>query len=79
MAFGDSGKQRRLARLFHHSDGRAVILPIDDGLISGPGRPALRFYRHSSASSDQTRQTGYCCSLACSPGIGLRSVRWQRS
>ena len=37
MAFGDSGKQRRLARLFHHSDGRAVILPIDDGLISGPG------------------------------------------
>ena len=36
MAFADSGKQRRLARLFHHSDGRAVILPIDDGLISGP-------------------------------------------
>lgn len=37
MAFADSGKQRRLARLFRHSDGRAVILPIDDGLISGPG------------------------------------------
>ena len=37
MAFGDSGKQRRLSRLFRHSDGRAVILPIDDGLISGPG------------------------------------------
>ena len=36
MAFADSGKQRRLARLFRHSDGRAVILPIDDGLISGP-------------------------------------------
>ena len=37
MAFADSGKQRRLARLFRHSDGRAVILAIDDGLISGPG------------------------------------------
>ena len=36
MAFAHSGKQRRLARLFRHSDGRAVILPIDDGLISGP-------------------------------------------
>ena len=36
MAFANSGKQRRLARLFRHSDGRAVILPIDDGLISGP-------------------------------------------
>ena len=36
MAFADSGKQRRLARLFRHNDGRAVILPIDDGLISGP-------------------------------------------
>ena len=36
MAFADSGKQRRLARLFGQSDGRAVILPIDDGLISGP-------------------------------------------
>ena len=36
MAFADSGKQRRLARLFRHSDGRAVILAIDDGLISGP-------------------------------------------
>ena len=37
MAFADSGKQRRLARLFRHSDERAVILSIDDGLISGPG------------------------------------------
>ena len=37
MAFEDSGKQRRLSRLFRHSDGRPVILPIDDGLISGPG------------------------------------------
>ena len=37
MAFAESGKQRRLARLFRHSDGRAVILPIDEGLISGPG------------------------------------------
>ena len=36
MAFAASGKQRRLARLFRHSDGRAVILPIDEGLISGP-------------------------------------------
>ena len=36
MAFADSGKRRRLARLFRHSDGRAVILPIDEGLISGP-------------------------------------------
>ena len=36
MTFADSGKQRRLARLFCHRDGRAVILPIDDGLISGP-------------------------------------------
>ena len=36
MAFADSGKQRRLARLFRHSDGRAVILPVDDGLIAGP-------------------------------------------
>ena len=36
MAFADSGKQRRLARLFCHRDGRAVILPIDEGLISGP-------------------------------------------
>ena len=36
MALVASGKQRRLARLFRHSDGRAVILPIDDGLISGP-------------------------------------------
>ena len=38
MAFAHSGKQRRLARLFRHRDGRAVILPIDAGLISGPGR-----------------------------------------
>ena len=37
MAFTNSGKQRRLARLFRHNDRRAVILPIDDGLISGPG------------------------------------------
>ena len=37
MTFANSGKQRRLARLFRHSDGRAVILPIDEGLISGPG------------------------------------------
>ena len=37
MAFANSGKQRRLARLFRHSDGRAVILAVDDGLISGPG------------------------------------------
>lgn len=37
MSFANSGKQRRLARLFCHSDGRAVILPIDEGLISGPG------------------------------------------
>lgn len=37
MAFTNSGKQRRLARLFSHNDRRAVILPIDDGLISGPG------------------------------------------
>ena len=37
MTFADSGKRRRLARLFRHSDGRAVILSIDDGLISGPG------------------------------------------
>lgn len=36
MAFAHSGKQRRLARLFRHDDGRAVILPIDDALISGP-------------------------------------------
>ena len=36
MTFADSGKKRRLARLFHHSDGRTLILPIDDGLISGP-------------------------------------------
>ena len=36
MAFADSGKRRRLARLFSHSDGHAVILSIDDGLISGP-------------------------------------------
>lgn len=26
-----------MARLFRHSDGRTVILPIDEGLISGPG------------------------------------------
>lgn len=37
MVFADSGKRRRLARLFSHGDGRAVILSIDDGLISGPG------------------------------------------
>ena len=36
MPFAHSGKQRRLARLFRHNDGRAVILPVDDGLISGP-------------------------------------------
>ena len=36
MAFADSGKRRRLTRLFRHPDGRAVVLPIDDGLISGP-------------------------------------------
>ena len=36
MSFSASGKQRRLARLFRHNDGRVVILPIDDGLISGP-------------------------------------------
>ena len=36
MAFANSGKQRRLARLFRHSDGRAVILPIDAGLTAGP-------------------------------------------
>ena len=39
MAFAVSGKQRRLARLFRHADGRTVILPIDDGLISGPCGP----------------------------------------
>ena len=38
MAFAASGKQRRLARLFRHPDGRTVILPIDDGLIAGPSR-----------------------------------------
>ena len=36
MTFANSGKQRRLDRLFRHSDGRTVILPIDEGLISGP-------------------------------------------
>ena len=36
MAFSESGKGRRMARLFRHADGRAVILPIDEGVISGP-------------------------------------------
>ena len=36
MPFTHSGTQRRLARLFRHDDDRALILPIDDGLISGP-------------------------------------------
>ena len=36
MTFADSGKQRRLTRLFPHPDGRAVVLPIDDGFIAGP-------------------------------------------
>lgn len=36
MTFSASGKQRRLRRLFRHNDGRALVLPIDDGLISGP-------------------------------------------
>lgn len=38
MPFAYSGKQRRLARFFRHNDGRALLLPIDDGLISGPRR-----------------------------------------
>ena len=36
MTFAHSGKQRRLTRLFRHPDGRAVVLPIDDGFIAGP-------------------------------------------
>ena len=36
MTFSQSGKLRRLPRLFRHDDGRTLILPIDDGLISGP-------------------------------------------
>jgi fructose-bisphosphate aldolase / 2-amino-3,7-dideoxy-D-threo-hept-6-ulosonate synthase len=31
-----SGKKRRLARLFRHADGRAVLTPIDHGLWYGP-------------------------------------------
>ena len=41
MTFASSGKQRRLASLFRHDDGRAVILPIDNGLISGPSGSLL--------------------------------------
>ena len=36
MTFAGSGKTRRLRRLFRSADARSVILPIDDGLISGP-------------------------------------------
>lgn len=36
MSFSASGKQRRLSRLFRHADQRALVLPVDEGLISGP-------------------------------------------
>lgn len=38
MSFSASGKQRRLSRLFRHTDQRAVVLPVDESLISGPPR-----------------------------------------
>ena len=45
MSFAESGKKRRLARLFRHTDGRTLILPIDDGLISGPRGGLLNLSR----------------------------------
>jgi len=35
LKLGSTGKQRRLNRLFH-SDGKAVIVPVDDGFTEGP-------------------------------------------
>ena len=72
-----AGKQRRLARLFRHSDGRAVILAIDDGLISGPGSAAhfpiyaTLFERHRI----KLCPTGYCCS----PGVLEKRALVERS
>ena len=38
MSFSETGKQRRLSRLFRHPDRRALVLPVDESLISGPPR-----------------------------------------
>ena len=78
MAFSDSGKQRRLARLFERRDGRTVILAIDDGLIAGPS-PWLsdlsRFFSNiaSSPPDGVLLFTGvlsrHCSTLAASAAI----------
>jgi DhnA family fructose-bisphosphate aldolase class Ia len=72
------GRTRRMARLFSRSDGRAFILALDDGMLSGPRgilqRDAVTYERWEAAGvTGILAHAGFIRSTAVPPTLAIVS------